>query len=83
MFKVRSTYYWTKRDQQSIVISLQKSKILNALATHNRRSEIARDVKMRHRSVSKRLIELARLGLLEEVNSNWRRIEVAKRVIIK
>jgi predicted transcriptional regulator len=83
MFKVRSRYYWTKRIQQRIVISREKHKILKVLATPKRRPEIARAVKMSHRSVSKRLTELIRLGLVEKVNSNWRRIEVAKRVIVK
>jgi predicted transcriptional regulator len=83
MFKVRSRYYWTKRGQQRIVISREKHKILKVLATPKRRPEIARAVKLSHGSVSKRLTELIRLGLVEKVNSNWRRIEVAKRVIVK
>lgn len=82
-FKVRSTYFWTKNVQQEIVISDEKSKILGALTRPRRRLEIARIANKSERSVTKRLAELAWLGLVEKVNSNWRRKEVAKRVIVK
>jgi len=83
MFKVRSLYYWIRSDRQTIVISNEKSKILKALICPRRQFEIARIVDRSERSVSKRLGELTRLGLVEKVNSNWRRIEVGKRVIVK
>jgi len=82
-FKVRSSCFWVRNDQHSVVISREKFKILNALTTPRRQFEIARIVKRTEKSVSKRLAELTRLGLVEKVNSNWRGIEVAKRVIVK
>jgi predicted transcriptional regulator len=82
-FKVRSSYYWTKKDQQSLIISSEKFKILKALTRPRRQFEIARIVDGTEKSVSKRLAEMTRLGLVEKANSNWRRIEVAKRVIVK
>ncbi len=66
-----------------MIISSEKFKILNALACPRRKFEVARLVDRTGKSVSKRLAELTRLGLVEKVNSNWRRIEVAKRVIVK
>ena len=83
MFKVRSSYYWTKNSQQNIMISSEKFEVLKALGRPRRQFEIARIVDRSERSVSRRLAELTRLGLVEKVNSNWRRIEAAKRVIVK
>jgi len=83
MFKVRSSYYWIRSDQQRIIISYEKSKILKALSCPRRVSEIARTVGRTEKSVSRRLAELNRLGLAEKANSNWRAIEVSKRVIVK
>jgi len=83
MFKVRSSYYWIRIDQQCMVISSEKSKILRTLSCPRRLFEIARIVDRTEKSVLKRLAEMTRLGLVERVNSNWRRIEVAKRVIAK
>jgi hypothetical protein len=37
----------------------------------------------RGKSVNLRLLELAGLGLVEKVNSKWRRIDAANRVIVK
>jgi len=66
-----------------VIISNEKLKILNALTIPRRQFEIARIVERTEKTVSRRLAELTRLGLVEKVNSNWRRIEVAKRVIVK
>ena len=66
-----------------MIISNEKLKILNALTIPRRQFEIARIVERTEKTVSRRLAELTRLGLVEKVNSNWRRIEVAKRVIVK
>ncbi len=66
MFKVRSSYYWTKKDQQNLIISSEKSKILKALKHPRRQFEIARIVERTEKSVSKRLAELTRLGLVEK-----------------
>jgi predicted transcriptional regulator len=82
-FKVRSSYYWIRSDQQCIIISNEKSEILKALSHPLRLSEIARTVHRTEKSVSKRLAELTRLGLVQKANSNWRAIEVAKRVIVR
>ena len=82
MFKVRSSYYWTK-NLRSVIISSAKFKILKILTRPRRQFEIARMVGRTEKSVSRRLTELTRLGLVEKVNSNWQRIEVAKRVIVK
>jgi predicted transcriptional regulator len=83
MFKVRSSYYWVRSDQRCIIISNEKSKILKVLSRPQRLFEIARTVGRTEKSVSRRLVELARLGLVEKANSNWRAIEVSKRVIVK
>lgn len=83
MFKVRSTYYWIRTDRQCMIISNEKFKVLRALSYPRRLFEIARIVGTTEKSVSKRLAEMTQLGLVERVNSNWRRIEVAKRVIVK
>ena len=82
-FKVRSTYYWIKSDRQRLVISSEKSGILGALSRPLRLSEIARTLSRDPKSVSRRLAELSEPDLVEKVNSNWRKIEVQKRVIIK
>lgn len=83
MFKVRSLYYWIGSDRQAVIISREKSRILRALDSTRRQFEIARMVHRSEKSVSRRLSEMARLGLVERANSNWRRIDVAKRVIVK
>ena len=83
MFKVRSSYYWIRSDQQCVIISDQKSKILKSLSSPLRTSEIAKRVGRTEKSVSKRLAELSRLGLVERANSNWRVMAVSKRVIVK
>jgi hypothetical protein len=83
MFKVRSSYYWVRIDRRCIVISSEKFKVLRTLSHPRRLFEIARVVGRTGKSVSKRLAEMKPLGLVEKVNSNWRRIEVAKRVIVK
>jgi len=82
-FKVRSSYYWIRSDQQCVIISNEKSKILKVLSCPRRLSDIAKAVGRTEKSVSRRLAELTRLGLVEKVNSNWRTIEVSKRVIVK
>lgn len=83
MFKVRSSYYWIRSDQQCLIISEQKSKILKSLSSPRRTFEIAQLVGRTEKTVSRRLAELSRLGLVERVNSNWRALEVSKRVIVK
>jgi len=83
MFKVRSTYYWIRKDQKSIVISVEKSRILNTLARPRRLFEISRIVKRTEKAVKKRLVELVNLNLVVKVNSYWQRLETTKRVIAK
>jgi predicted transcriptional regulator len=82
-FKVRSSCYWIRSDQQCVTISNEKSKILKTLSSPRRPSEIAEIVGRTEKTVSKRLAELTRLGLVEKANSNWRAIEASKRVIVR
>ncbi len=51
MFKVRSSYYWVRSDQQCVIISKEKSTILEALSCPRRLSEIAKG-RQPHREVS-------------------------------
>ncbi len=83
MYKVRSTYYWIRSDKESIVISAEKSKILNVLKGPRRLFELSAMLNRDQRAVSRRLSELARMNLVEKVNSNWRGIRTQKRVIVK
>jgi hypothetical protein len=83
MFKVRSSCYWIRSDQRCIIISREKYNILKALSRHRGVSEVANVVRRTEKSVSRRLEELLRLGLVQKANSNWRTIEVSKRVIVK
>jgi len=82
-FNVRSSCCWIRSDQQCVIISNEKSNILKTLSSPRRLFEIAKAVGRTEKSVSRRLAELTRLGLVEKVNSNWRAIEVSKRVIVK
>ena len=83
MFKVRSSYYWTKSDPHTVIISAEKFRILSVLTQPRRQSEIARLVGRTDKTVCKRLQEMTRIGLVEKVNSNWRRKEGFRRVIAK
>ena len=83
MFKVRSSYYWIRTDQDRVVISTEKFRLLNMLTRPQRVSELARIVQRTHKAVARRLTEMSRLGLVEERNNNWCRIEGKKRVIVK
>jgi predicted transcriptional regulator len=83
MFKVRSSYYWMRVDCNSIVISFEKSRILDTLDHPLRTFEIANILGIESGNARRRLAELTRLGLVQKRNSNWCRIEVRKRVIVK
>lgn len=82
-FKVRSSCFWTRSDQQILIISAEKSRILTALSRPMRQCEIARIVCRTEKSATRRLVELSRLGLVEDVNPYWHRIAASKRVIVR
>lgn len=81
MFKVRSSS-WIRTDQNSVVISAEKFRLLNVLA-RPRVFELARMIHRTHKAVARRLTEMNRLGLVDERNHNWYRIKGKKRVIVK
>ncbi len=83
VYKVRSTYYWIRTDQRSVVISLEKSRILDVLIVPRRPYEISVMLSRDQKTIARRLTEMARLGLVEKVNSNWRKVQGEKRVIVK
>jgi len=82
-FRVRSTYYWIRTDVHTVVISPEKSRILNQLRTPKRQVEIAEAISRSTRSVSKRLGELLRLGLVVRKSSKWYRLDTPLQVIVR
>lgn len=82
-FKVRSTYYWFRTGDDTVIISRQKNRILKLLDEPKRVFEIAAASGKTWKPVFRRLQELERLGLVKNTTSGWSQVRTKKRVITK
>lgn len=80
-FKVRSTYYWFRPGDDTVIISRQKNRVLKLLDEPKRVFEIATELEKTWKAISRRLQELEELGLVRKTTSGWSRVGTKKRVI--
>lgn len=83
MCKVHSSYYWVRSDVETIVISHEEERILKLLSVPRTLCELAKALARDKRSVSHRLDELGRLGLVARANSKWVTFGNMQRVIVR
>ena len=83
-FGVKSTMYWIRNDKNSIIISQIKEKYINIVKEKPLlTSEIAKTLKVDWKNAFKRLKELEKLKLVQQINKNeWGYIKTSKRVIV-
>ncbi len=82
-FKVRSTYYWFRPGDDTVIISRQKDRVLKLLDEPKRVFEVATALKKTWKAVSRRLHELEELGLVRKTASRWSRVRTRRRVIAR
>jgi len=81
-YRIQSKDYWIKKDQNLIMISKRKEKILKLLKAPRLTSEIAKSFNVNWKTSFRRLKELKKLKLvIQDSNGYWRRRECKKKVV--
>lgn len=81
-FRVQSKSYWVRRDKNLIIISKKKERVLNLLRKPRLTSEIAENLNVAWKSVSRRLKELEKLNLVNQNNKGyWSRKKCRKKIL--
>lgn len=74
-YRVGSTYFWVRNGTNIIPISKRKKTILDLLEEPKRVFQIANSLGVDEKSVSRRLTELSRLGLVSRKDYYWHKHE--------
>jgi predicted transcriptional regulator len=81
-YRVKSKSYWIREDQNLIIISKRKERILKFLKAPKLTSEIAKNFDINWKAASRRLKELKKLNLVTKDNNGyWRKNECEKKLI--